>query len=245
MVDDILVAMNTNLEDFYLLGVNTFDDLKAVYNYQFVNEKVLDGGLVAMGIATDNDILADRETPVKFTGKKLKVKKGWHDYWIDELDGEVFVTKYFKEIGGDPAHYIEQHIGRQLEKTYYHIMGFEQEGIYSFFPPGFFFGNSMGTNVRIKTDEIGLYITSSKEYLNCLQKYLSSCRGEEIYFALLTGVGTLPGMFSGNLEILRESLLQQGISNFLLVFVPGEHFKTPGENIQFGCYSLTKMFIKK
>jgi len=239
----VLDAVGENLEDYYIIGAPTFDDLGALRNYQFYNAKVLEGGVVGLGITSNNPILADRRFPPIPTGKKFKIKRGWGNFWIDQVDGQPAAIQFFKEIGWPPE-YAKTHIVKLMSKTYFQVLGFEHEGVKYAFPLGFFFGKSILTNIQIKKDEIELFLTSTKRILSILDDYFKYFDSKKQHMSFMFGTPPIIGMFGANIWKIKE-VLDSYHNNlpYLVLFGAGELFKRPNDNAIFSDYSLVMLSI--
>jgi len=243
MEDEILETFNPILNEYYIFGASTFDDLKALNNFQFYNQDVLDDAIVGLGVSLDEEIFVDRKLPLIPTGRKLKIKKGWKGYWIDEIDGRPAVTTYFEEMGW-PKEYVKTHIDKMMVKTFLHPLGFEYKGVTRAFPTGFFFGESILTNVQIRKEEVELFLSSNKQIISHLDEYISLLSNKRQHFTFLTEIGPAIDMLGGSVKKIKEQLDDAPtISEYLFLFMAGEHTKKPGEDVIFGDYSLSILSI--
>lgn len=242
--EEEVLEILSELDDFFIIGCSTFDDLKAIRNYQFHNNKVLNNSAVSLGIALDNDIKLKNLSTISPTGKKFKIKRGWKNFMVDLINDKPATTQYLKEMGW-PSEYVKEHISQVTRKTVYYGLGFREGNQIHEFAAGFFFGESIVTNRKIKQDEIELLLTSARTIVDNFKNLLNEiCEDNNLIFTLTVIGMQMIGILGSNIEILKRQLDERlKDSPYLVLIGVGQHSKMPHNESLFAQYSITTLSI--
>jgi len=229
MEEEVLFGISENLDEYHLFGCSTFDDTKCLKNYQFYNNKILHNSTVAIGLALDKEIITEQSTYVIPTEKKVNIKRGWGGYMIDLINNKPATDEYIKEMGW-PAEYIKENIEQVTRKTFYYPLGFRDNNKLHPFATGFFFGESIVTNRKIKKDEIEFLLTSAKKLVSDFDGMLKKLEEKETVFTIVATDQPPIGILGVNINILKKALDKSTRgSPYLMLFGVGEHLKMPYE----------------
>jgi hypothetical protein len=242
--DVILESMEKEVKDYYMFGCGTFDDLRARKNYLFFDNKVLPSALVSLAVATDKEVIRKRYFPLIHSGKKFRIKCGWKNYWIDEIDGKPAITEYSESLGY-PKYFIREHTERFMHTLFQLPLGFEYNGYEYAFPTGFFMGKSILTNLQIKSDTVELLYTSTSNFVRDLEDYFNALDSQKKYFTFCMSISTLIGNFGSKISILKAILDEKSKGEpYLMLFSSGDIYKTPGSHVVFSDYILSFLSIE-
>ncbi|RLG18063.1 hypothetical protein DRN75_02575 [Nanoarchaeota archaeon] len=243
MEEDVLYAMSEPLNKYYLIGCSTFDDMASLKHYQFLNSIALKDSTVALGLSLNNKIILDRKLSLISLGKKFKIKKGWKDFCIDLINNQPASTQYLREMGW-PRVYMEAHIEQVTKKTFYYPLGFKDNDQIYTFPVGFFFGESIVSNRKIRKDEVELFLTSSKKTLEDVENYLKLITEKKTKFTLIIKGAPMIGVFGAHINVMKK-IMDYYLNNspYLMLFGSGEHSKKPNEKAIFNNFSTVMLSI--
>ena len=242
--DIILESMENEIQDYYMFGSGTFDDMKARKNSVFYNNNSFPSALASLGISLDNRVIRKRYFPLIHSGKEFRIKRGWKNYWIDEINGKPAVMGY-SELLGYPRYFMGEHTERFTYTLFQLPFGYEFNGYEYAFPTGFFMGKSILTNLQIKSDTVELLYTSTALFLKTMKDYFKSLDDGKDYFTFCSAVGVLVGSFGSKIRIIKE-VLDEGTKGrpYLLIFNSADFFKTPETRTIVSDYALSFLSIE-
>lgn len=244
MEETVLESMKPYIEECYLVGCSTFDDMKALKNFQFFNEQVLNGSLVTLTLAINSDIIIEDKIKLKSTGKKFRVKTGWGDFCINDIEDEPFMQRYITEMGW-PREYLKTHVEELTKVTFYYPLGFrEDDGWIKAFPIGVIFGETSQSNQRIKGDEVELFLTQSKEILSDYESFIKKMQEKNCVFTFVVEAMYVFGILGEKINLIKKIMDEQLEGKpYLIIYGAGEHFKEPKTRIRFDDYARVMMAI--
>jgi hypothetical protein len=241
---EALEEISKTLDDCYIIGTSTFDDFRDIDHYQFYKNKVTEGGIAALGLSFDNEMLFEHEPPkVRRSGKTMSIKRGWRNLCIDQVNGKPAVSEFLKILDW-PKDYAEPHIRQIFHRNYYYPLGYEEDGRLITFPAGFFMGETINTNREIRTERVEIMYTSCDEIFKSLKGFLERIQNRKTVFTLLFDASEVPGFLGDKLYSMKNMIddATKG-SPYLIIFGAGEHSKKPGERALFNNFSRVDLSI--
>ena len=241
--EDVLHSLSEKLEEFSIIGYSTFDDLKDLYHYQCFGNKVMDESIVALGIATDDEVFIKRDLPLIRSGRKFEITTGWRDYCIDYINSKKATKQYVKEMGW-PDDFIKAHIEQIFHYNFYYPVGFQEGGTTIAFPIGLYFGDTIATNRKIRSKKLEVLYTSSKAIIEQLESYCKEIQGKDIKFSMFIEGAEVPGTLGNRLYKLKE-IIDKSLKDkpYVMIFGSGEHSKIGKEKGIFNNFSKVMMSI--
>lgn len=235
--EETLSSMQGILPDYYFYGLSTFDNIKGKEHYQFYNGNILRGSTVALAFLTNKKLSLRQDTPVVPISDKFPIKKGWNDYFVDQIKSQD-ATQKFLEIRKWPGEYVRDARIDKISKTsYYFPLSYTINDKTHIFPAGMFFGNSFFSNFKIKSNEIQFCITSLKKILDSFRSHIESVKNPS-FLMIVTGFHVI-GIAGDKLNLIKRDLdTSLGNKPYCVLFDVGEHIKMPQEDFFTSDYSL-------
>lgn len=239
--DEILTVIDSQLQDYYLIGGANIDDGSLSRNYQFYGNQPLTNSIVGLCIYTNKDISVDGF---------LEMQKASADFEVTKTDNS---KRVIKEIEHAPA------TKKFLEKTGLDDIAFKDKSLLYrttlFYPIGFTekpnsstaIGAIYGNNILLGHKIIGkkCYILSSsgKYILETplkLEKYFNTKRNLMFVSGCETGLEAL----GKKIYIQKDKLIEVTHDTpFVTVFFGGEHYKKPNEKSEIRTHSFNSIIV--
>ncbi|MBN2014444.1 MAG: hypothetical protein JW778_04635 [Candidatus Altiarchaeota archaeon] len=235
-----------SLKDFYLFGCSTFDDSKALRNYQFYDNEVFDRSVVTIGIGINDYVRLDKKISVIPTGKKMQIEKGWQGYSIKRINNKPAVSQYIKEMGWPEDYNSIVSVEDIGKKTWYSQLGhWKDNEIYPIII-GLFFGENIWVGTEITSDEIEVFLTSAKKIINDLKDALIEIRDKRPCFTFFAEVPNIVVIFGEKLYVIKE-LIDETLkdSPYLTIIGSGLEIKNRNENAKLFQNGFTMLSIFK
>ncbi|VVB53677.1 FIST N domain protein [uncultured archaeon] len=156
--DEVIEELSKDLENYYILGGSTMDDLNQNRSYQFFNKAVSTTDVVGLNLSSDllnyEIITTDG---LKKTGKTLHItKKSLRNCVIEEIDNKPATTEFLRKINW-PEDFLNE---RLYTKTFYYPLGETVEGVLRPQIIGAFLGNNIACGYSIKTNDLDILSAS-------------------------------------------------------------------------------------
>lgn len=224
--DTVIKAFTRNLGDRYNgIGGATFDDISAVENYQFVDDKVLANSIVSVGISTNGKFDINTTFGLKPTGKKLRITKTIGDYIISEINNKPALGEFLRIMGWESSildeqlfrkvfHYLlAQKCGKRLEPRLF----------------AFVYGDSFVFPMKPNTNE-DLEIYSSPSGEDLLKSYEELFNKKTYKNGLIISCGTRLETLGNKIFELKTKIFDKFIKgDYIMLFAGGEYSKIPNE----------------
>jgi hypothetical protein len=224
------------LPEYYFFGLSTFDNIRGLSNFQFCNGDVLRDSMSALAIFTNSKITLQKTIPVLKDKNPHKIRRGWGDYFIDEIDSKDALTRFLEIKGWSPKHI---HGDISNVRTWYFPLSYLKNNRTYVVPPGGAFGQSIGTNLKIHSDEIYFCSTSIAQIIESINKYAEFIKENKPSFSLLTSGFHFIGIFGSKINIMKKIMDEATEGKpYCILFDTAEHTKLPYEEVYTSDYTL-------
>ncbi len=239
--DEILNVIDSQLQDYYLIGGASIDDGSLSRNYQFCGNQTLTNSIVGLCIYTNNELIVDGF---------LEMQKASTDFEITKTDKS---RRIIKEIEHAPA------TKKFLEKTGLDDIAFKDKSLLYrttlFYPIGFtekpnsstaigaIYGNNILLGHKIIGNKCYILSSSGKYILETplkLEKYFNVKRNLMFVSGCETGLEAL----GKKIHIQRDKLIEVTHNTpFVTIFFGGEHYKKPNEKSEIRTHSFNSVIM--
>jgi len=227
---EVILGLRRELNDYYFIGGGSNDDNNYLYNYQFYNKKLLRNSVVALGLATDRDILLEGGYGLNRTGKKLKItKKGWKSYIIKELDATPATDQYLDAVGW-PRDLLDARINHKT--PFFPFGAIDDEGILHPYPVGIFLGDYLVFSHNVVSDEIELLDTSGKKLIGAIDDTIDLMEIKNPLFGYSISCCARLETLGKNINFTQNKMKEIFGDNFVVLYTMGENRGKPGEKVQ-------------
>ena len=223
--EEVIESLGDNLNDWYIFGGSSMDNLIQARSYQFSNQEIRPLDVVGMGIKSDLNSKIVTTYGLNKTGKKMHItKKGLRNCVLKEIDGKPATKEFLKRINW-PEDYLDD---RLYTKTFYYPLGYEYKGVLRPQIIGAFLGDNIACGYSIKTDEVEILSASGESLLNAMvdaSKQISTFHPKIIIgVACATQLETLGNSIYQAFDQIKNYL---GNKPFVVGFYAGEESYSP------------------
>lgn len=237
--DLITDALSKRFVDYFFFGFSAFDSIKAIDNRQFYHGKVVRNSIVCASLSFDNEIIIERSLPLIRTNKRIKIKRGWRDYYISQINSNKAVEEYLKVMGW-PQSYISQRVEQIFNKTFFHPFRATTLEVDYAFPAGLFVGSSIAVNRKILTDELELNVTSATAILKKIDENIEKINEDKQAFTIFNMGMNVIGIMGRKIEIIQQKCRFLN-DKYIIIFGAGEQTKKINERAVFDNFSITML----
>ncbi len=163
----IMEAFSRVLHDFKIIGISTWDDKRFAYHREFLNDRVYNNSIVALGIKTDLNTYVNYAFGYKRTEKGFVVTKtDMRRRVIKEINNKPAKLEFLRILGWKEKHINERH----LKRTIFVFPSFEKDGCIYPVIPTMFYGNSIVVSRKIKDPKLKIFTASGKSLLGAIDE---------------------------------------------------------------------------
>lgn len=234
--EEILHGMQT-LDDYLLIGLSAFDDLRALDNFQYYNTQVFDDTVVALVLRIRNNALIESVVPLLPMQKKFFAKLGCGRFSIDYIDGKPAFDEYLHLMNWPSIR--RKSIAQLMQTTFYYPLGYKKDGETFAFPVGSFFGRSIVTNRKIQDENLEIFLTSSQQVLQQVDNKLKLVESPSFLFNVQCAI--ILGVFGKRIFIFKRKFDKLDCP-YITVFGGGEFYKQPKQDAKFYNFGLIFLF---
>lgn len=165
--EEVFDALGEYLEDWYILGGSSMDNLVQQRSHQFIGGEVRSTDIVGLGIKSDLKCNIITKYGLNRTGIKMKItKKGLRNCAIREIEGVPATREFLRRINW-PGDFLDDKL---YTKTFYYPLGYEYEGVLRPQIIGAFLGDIIACGYSIKTDDIEILSASGSSLINAMEE---------------------------------------------------------------------------
>lgn len=242
--EDVIEEMSKCLPDFYLIGGSAEDSGDFLYNYQFINDKVLTNSVVAIGCKIDGKIFLRSLLGLHETDKVLEVtdvtpdgtvikefnKKPAKEQILQALD---IVEEQFKNLG--PFYY---------RTSLYFPLTFDDNKSYTSGIGGFF-GDYVYLGHKIQGSKVRLLSITGDEIINMISNSFKDLETENFPFVFMTSSAILVNALGGRAYMIKDKLDDYiGGIPYLMMCPMTEYAGTPTKKAIARVYSFNALSIE-
>jgi hypothetical protein len=222
--DEILKNLTKKMPDYSSLSGVLLDDFKFLDNYQFLNNDVLTGKLVGLGMKTDLSFDVNTTHCMKETGINLEVTKIAYNGWvIKEINNKPAWPEFLRLLDWNEDIILDE--SKLMERMMYCPLGFKRDGkVYPTITGIVVLGDSMVTAVRTKVgDKAAILNINGKLLVESVKINLEKYQDFKPEFGLFSSCITRLITLGREIYSLRDILLDYfNDKPFLDIYVAGE-----------------------
>lgn len=235
--EEVIDYLSEILSDYYFFGGSSIDKIQFLSNYQFINNRVLKNSVVALGCATDLNIIADGIIGANKRNKEFNITDTkFKDKIITKIENNPAKKYFFENILE-----ISESQFKNLDAFYYKTsdyfpIAFEGFNEYSS-GTGAILGNNLLLGYKAKSKKAYVLSVTGKELVDSID-FLIQKQSKNLPFALFFSSGIILNILGNKITTVNHKFNNFfGKIPYLVVFPINENIGFPMKGASTRVYS--------